>query len=69
MDVTCWIDEEDGMLYKSVQNDGQTFLRHGPEEKITCLGPAYEAISKHPRDLERALRIRYYAICEQTKTL
>ena len=69
MDVTYYIGEKDGMLYKSIQNDGRTFLRHGAEEQTICLGPVYEAVKKHPDDLERALRIRYYAICKQTETV
>ena len=53
-DVTYFINN--GMLYRCVQNDGATFLRHGAEEANECLGTVEEAADKYPEQLERALR-------------
>lgn len=69
MDITYYIDENDGMLYKSVENDGATFIRRGPEGQLINLGPVYEAVRKHPNELEKALRIKYYAVCKQAQTV
>ena len=53
-DITYYIDK--GMLYKCVQNDGATYLRHGPQEVNECLGTVEEAKGKYPEQLQRALR-------------
>ena len=52
-DVTYYI--KDGMLYKCRENDGPTFLRHGPEEQVIALCPIEEAVEKYPEELKRAL--------------
>lgn len=63
MDITYYI--KDGMLYKSVENDGGTFLRRGPEETIICLCSVEEAKHKHPDQLRRAMETQN-AIRQQT---
>ena len=45
-DVTYYI--ENGMLYKCRENDGYTYMRHGPESEITALCPIEEAESRYP---------------------
>jgi hypothetical protein len=42
-------------LYKHRENDGASYLKHGPQEEVTCLGTVEEAEVKYPRELERAL--------------
>ena len=54
MDTTYYV--KDGMLYKSVENDGGAFLRRGPEEHITCLGSVKDAETNYPDELKRAMR-------------
>jgi hypothetical protein len=58
-----------GKLYKSVENDGMSYLRRGPQEQVTCLGTVEEAQIKHPYELDRALRRGGYAVHEIPKTL
>jgi hypothetical protein len=53
-DVTYYIDE--GYLYKSVENDGPTYLKYGPEIDITRLCTIDEAVEKYPEQLKRAFR-------------
>jgi hypothetical protein len=60
-DVTYYI--ENGMLYKSRENDGYTYLRHGPESEITALCPIEEAESRYPEIYERLMRQKN-AICQ-----
>jgi hypothetical protein len=54
MDTTYYV--KDGMLYKSVENDGGAFLRRGPEEHTTCLGSVKDAETNYPDELKRAMR-------------
>lgn len=54
MDTTYYV--KDGMLYKSVENDGAVYLLRGPEEQIFCLGPVEDAKIKYPDELRLAMR-------------
>ena len=53
-DITYVI--KDGHLYKHRENDGATYLKHGPQEEVTCMGTVEEAQSKYPNELARAMR-------------
>ena len=60
---------KDGCLYKHRENDGASYLKHGPQEQITCLGTIEEAQIKYPSELARALRGLNHALREQTPSL
>jgi len=60
---------KDGCLYKHRENDGASYLKHGPQEQITCLGTIEEARIKYPNELARALRGLNHALREQTPSL
>jgi len=60
-DVTYYI--KDGVLYKSRQNDGATYLRHGPEEEVTALCPVDEVEKRYPELYEKLMRQKN-AICQ-----
>lgn len=63
MDITYYI--KDGMLYKSIENDGAVFMRRGAEEQTICLCSVEEAEHKHPHELKRAMGV-HNALREQT---
>jgi hypothetical protein len=52
----------EGYLYKHRENDGPTYLKHGPQEQIICLGTVEEAAIKYPEQLARATRGIEHAI-------
>jgi hypothetical protein len=47
---------KDGHLYKHRENDGASYLKHGPQEEVTCMGTVEEAQNKYPNELARATR-------------
>lgn len=51
-DVTYYI--KDGCLYKSVENDGWSYVRHGPQTQEYCLCTVEEAETRYPDKLARA---------------
>ena len=53
-DITYYI--KDGVLYRSEENDGATFLRRGPEEKVTALCPVDEVETHYPELYEKLMR-------------
>jgi hypothetical protein len=59
----------DGYLYKHRENDGASYLKHGPQEEVTCLGTVEEAEVKYPRELERAMGVIIHAVREQTSSV
>jgi hypothetical protein len=44
------------MLYKCRENDGHTYLRHGPEEQVIALCPVDEIENRYPELYERLMR-------------
>lgn len=60
-DITYYI--KDGVLYKSEENDGATFLRRGPEEKVTALCVVDEIETHYPELYEKLMRQKN-AICQ-----
>ena len=60
---------KDGCLYKHRENDGASYLKHGPQEQITCLGTIEEARIKYPSELATAFRGLNHALREQTPSL
>ena len=60
---------KDGCLYKHRENDGASYLKHGPQEQITCLGTIEEARIKYPNELARAYRGFNHALREQTPSV
>jgi hypothetical protein len=60
-DVTYYI--KDGMLYRCRENDGHTYLRHGPESEILALCPVDEIKNRYPELYERLMRPKN-ALCQ-----
>lgn len=54
MGVETFYYVEDGMLWKEIENDGQTFMRRGPETVRRMLCSVEEAKTKYPRELAQA---------------
>jgi hypothetical protein len=52
----------DGYLYKHRENDGASYLKHGPQEQVTCLGTVEEAKTKYPNELMRATGVNDHAV-------
>lgn len=51
-----WYVVQNGNLVQVTENDGSTYMQHGPEriEKVLCT--VEEATSKYPRELMRAMK-------------